>query len=84
MMKWYEGMTCSKKEYDRINELVENINDHLGTKVFEVVSTEDYEEECVDILQGGTATYTYTSFEDAVFYLEGVENGVLLKEEYNV
>ena len=84
MKEWNENFTCSKNMYDRLNELIENINRHLGSEVFELESTPDYETECVDIYQGGTTTYTYTSFEDAEFYLDGVQNGVLLKEEYNV
>lgn len=78
MKEWSEDMTCSKSEYDHLNELVQNINDHLGDKVFKI----DYETECVNIMLEGAATYT--SFEDAIFYLEGVQDGVLLKEEYNV
>lgn len=84
MKEWNECMSCTKDEYDELSELVKNINQHLGIEVFELENTPDYELECVDIIQGGTATFTYTSFEDASFYLRGVENGVLLKEEYSV
>ena len=85
MMKEYnDNMWCTKDEYDHLNELVKNINQHLGSEVFALESTPDYEEECVDILQENTATFTYPSFEDAALYLSGVETGVLLKEEFAV
>lgn len=82
MKEWSEDMSCSKEEHDRLNKLVEDINDHLGDKVFRLESAEGYETECVNIMLEGAATYT--SFEGAIVYLEGVLDGVLLKEEYNV
>lgn len=85
MMKDYnEQMSCSREEYDNLNELVDNINKHLGEEVFALESTKDYETECVDIWECGEINSNYLSFEDATTYLEGVQNGVLLKESYSV
>lgn len=84
MIDYNENMGCTKDEYDYLNELVENINNHLGTEVFKLESTPDYEEECVDLYENGQMNTSYFSFEDATTYLQGVETGVLLKEENNV
>ena len=71
-------MSADESDINYLNGLIKNINNHLDKEVFELRSTEGYEPECVDILQEGAAIYTYTSFEDAALYLEGVENGILL------
>lgn len=86
MMKEYNDfMGCSKNEYDHLNDVVDNINKHLGKEVFRLESTpEGYENECVDIYENDQMNSSYMSFEDAITYLEGVETGVLLKEEYAV
>lgn len=70
MKEWNDMMGCTRNECNHLNELVANINQHLGTELFELESTEDYENECVDLFQGGDLTTTY---------LEGVQIGVLLK-----
>lgn len=77
-------MSCSKEEYIRLNETVDNINRHLGREVVTIESTPDYETECVDIYVNGELSYNYMMFEEADTYLGGMEQGVLLKEEYSV
>lgn len=84
MKKYSEEMNCSKEEYIRLNETVDNINRHLGHEVFTLESTEGYETECVDIYENGELNTNYAMFDDAIWYLEGIERGVLLKEEYSV
>lgn len=82
MNNYDESMGCSYNEYKYLNQLVENINKRLGHEVFRLESTEGYETECVDIYENGQMSCNYMSFEDATTYLQGVENGVLLKEKY--
>ncbi len=80
MQEWTDLMSCSKEEYDYLNELVASCNRNLGREVFELESTPDgYENECVDLYQGGSLNTSYFSFEDATTYLEGVRMGILLK-----
>lgn len=81
MKKWTDGMSCTRNEYDHLNELVVSINRHLGENIFKLESTSDYESECVDLYQAGDLTCSYFPFEDAILYLEGVEMGVFLKED---
>lgn len=83
-MKWTDNMSCTRNEYDHLNELVTNINRHLGETIFKLESTPDYESECVDLYQAENLAFSYFSFEDAILYLEGVEMGVLLKEDLSV
>lgn len=86
MMKPYnDNMSCDEREYGHLNELVENINKHLGGEVFRLESTpEGYEDECVDIYEDEEMNSSYMAFEDAITYFEGVQTGVLLKEVQSV
>jgi len=84
MIEFNYNMKCDKEQYDNINKMVENINKHLGKEVFTIESTPEYENELVNIYENDEENSTYMSFDDAETYLMGVENGVLLKEEYAV
>lgn len=84
MIDYNENMSCTKEEYDHLNEMIENINRHLGNNVFSLKSTEGYENECVDIWEEDVINSNYFSFDDAINYLEGVERGILIKELYSV
>lgn len=82
MKEFNEQMSCNREEYDHLTELVSDINKHLGEEVFALESTKDYENECVDIWECGEMNSNFLSFDDAITYLEGVQNGVLLKERF--
>ena len=84
MIEYNKEMLCSESACNELNEVVDNINQHLGENVYEVLSTEGYEDERVDVIEGAHIDSCFLTFEEATTYLKGIEKGILIKEEYSV